>query len=68
MRKRAKCGCSSCQGQGLSVFVSTPAEEGIIKESLGYRCALFGPLLIEDGSGGILGLMSLLFSLYSFAD
>lgn len=35
MRKRAKCGCSSCQGRGLSVFVSTLAEEGIIKESLG---------------------------------
>lgn len=37
---RAECGCSPCQGQGLSVFFSTLAEEGIIKESLGlWTCA-----------------------------
>lgn len=56
MRQRTKCGCSSCQGLGLSVFVSTPAEEGIIKESLVYGRVppplVLGPTLIEDGRGG----------------
>lgn len=49
-------GVPPCQGQGLSVFVSTLAEEGIIKESLGYGRVppppFLGPMLIEDGRGG----------------
>ncbi|GLD55109.1 tetratricopeptide repeat protein 28-like protein [Lates japonicus] len=60
------------EGQGLSVFVSTLAEEGIIKESLGYGRvpppAFMGLMLIEDGRGRDLAPLSLFFSLHCFAD
>lgn len=55
------------------MFVSTLAEEGIIKEALGCGrvppTPFLGPILIEDGrGGGDLEPVSSFFSLHCFAD
>lgn len=53
------------------MFVSAVAEEGIIKESLGYGrmspLPFIGPTLIDDGRG-VLGTLSHFFSLHCLAD